>query len=502
SLRFSLSKLEARSSGSLFSSTTNCSEIGTGSGTAVASDIEPVRWCHHRVGPIKFPGPGPIREKTIPMRLCSTICSVRSRRLFSGQTQLDAMSQEIFKEAVRGSHTGAKSGSEPDIKTPKSTSTPQLAVLANNVMVATSGAVSPAVGLMWKIPAGSRYEDASTTGLSHYLRHAFFAVSQAYCCDKFVGEFQGESNVVKSIGNILANFKLEYHQLADIEERVVLDRELYAGDVEAQLWDNAFEVAFRTGLGNSTISSGKNENVSVSSLNSFLKSSFERSGHVVVADGIEQVELMQAVKSSFSQTVPSHRPGVPQKFFGGERRFEWQGEQNHVLVAFGTSGSVDRTEANAIRILKALIGAHTSVRYGTLQSHLTGLKGIFAKNNSVSMSVASTECVDGGLLGIKVTTPRQFGVNAVLDTLCGDLKSLTQGNLTPDALVAAKTRASFELALADGKISDPVNDHLKQISSMTTNEFKNIISKILLRKSVMISAGNLKELPYADEISF
>jgi predicted Zn-dependent peptidase len=87
------------------------------------------------------------------------------------------MSQEIFKETVHGSQTGVRSGSGPDVKTLKNTSIPQLAVLANNVTTVTSGTVSPAVGLIWKIPAGSRYENSNTTGLSHYLRHAFFAVT-------------------------------------------------------------------------------------------------------------------------------------------------------------------------------------------------------------------------------------------------------------------------------------------------------------------------------------
>lgn len=48
--------------------------------------------------------------------------------------------------------------------------------LSTGLAVATTGIVGPAVSLVWKIPAGSRYENAESSGHSHFLRHALFAV--------------------------------------------------------------------------------------------------------------------------------------------------------------------------------------------------------------------------------------------------------------------------------------------------------------------------------------
>lgn len=53
----------------------------------------------------------------------------------------------------------------------------EISTLNNNLTVATTGSILPAVGIVWRIPAGSRYEDANTIGYSHYLRQAFFEVS-------------------------------------------------------------------------------------------------------------------------------------------------------------------------------------------------------------------------------------------------------------------------------------------------------------------------------------
>lgn len=48
--------------------------------------------------------------------------------------------------------------------------------LPTNLTIATTGMVAPASSIVWKIPAGSRFENADTSGHSHYLRHALFAV--------------------------------------------------------------------------------------------------------------------------------------------------------------------------------------------------------------------------------------------------------------------------------------------------------------------------------------
>jgi hypothetical protein len=108
-------------------------------------------------------------------RPVNCIRHLRVRRLYSGQVQLDSSNQGL---AINGMGAQGPREGAPVYSTVRSEMRPEVrsAVLGNNVMIATSGAVNPVAGLAWKIPAGSRYEDADTSGLSHYLRHAFFSV--------------------------------------------------------------------------------------------------------------------------------------------------------------------------------------------------------------------------------------------------------------------------------------------------------------------------------------
>lgn len=53
---------------------------------------------------------------------------------------------------------------------------PKVINLPNHLMVATTERRSPAVGMVWKLPAGSKYEGPEAAGLSHFLRHALFLV--------------------------------------------------------------------------------------------------------------------------------------------------------------------------------------------------------------------------------------------------------------------------------------------------------------------------------------
>lgn len=53
--------------------------------------------------------------------------------------------------------------------------------LPNHLTVATTERQSPAVGLVWKLPAGSKYEGPEMAGFSHLLRHALFFVPILTC---------------------------------------------------------------------------------------------------------------------------------------------------------------------------------------------------------------------------------------------------------------------------------------------------------------------------------
>ena len=116
---------------------------------------------------MKYQNHGPIRCDLIVaiMRLSSV------RPTITGRILLQRLSTQVQVEAK-------EAGSLASEQTVTAQGTAKLTTLSNNLTITTSSAVLPAAGLVWKIPAGSRYEQPSTIGLSHYLRHALFAVSR------------------------------------------------------------------------------------------------------------------------------------------------------------------------------------------------------------------------------------------------------------------------------------------------------------------------------------
>lgn len=45
-----------------------------------------------------------------------------------------------------------------------------------NLTLATVGVPMPAIALAWRLPAGSRFEDANSMGHSHFYKHLLFMV--------------------------------------------------------------------------------------------------------------------------------------------------------------------------------------------------------------------------------------------------------------------------------------------------------------------------------------
>lgn len=101
-------------------------------------------------------------------------------RLVNSQTSLQVrqrLGRRAFSLQAHSQKSGASVSASIDFSSTPSLRklTPEVTTLSNNLVVASTGAVNPAVGLVWKIPAGSRYETENAPGASHYLRHALFA---------------------------------------------------------------------------------------------------------------------------------------------------------------------------------------------------------------------------------------------------------------------------------------------------------------------------------------
>lgn len=253
---------------------------------------------------------------------------------------------------------------------------------------------------------------------------------------------------------MLENFHLEAYQMGTLHERVQLDRDLASYDVKTILMEHAFEAAFRTGLGNPTIARKTNSAVSSEMIASFLQEAWGRSGHIVSASGLENLELSEIVKARFTTSAgPESPPADPVPYFGGERRVEFCHPQNHVLFAFGTGGLASGMEDLCARILVALIGGNVPVKYGKAYSALAGVMDLLSKESSATLSATLSQSSDGGLLGVHISAPRHECIKTILECFCRELKAFSLATASPKEIAAAKHRAGFEvLAEVEGRI--------------------------------------------------
>lgn len=319
---------------------------------------------------------------------------------------------------------------------------------------------------------------------------------------------------------MLQDFHIEEHHMDAIKQRVALDRTLLVADVRALLWEKGFEAAYRTGLGNPVVSAALGP-VSASSIKAFLLDAMKRGGHIVSSTGLDQLELVEMIKSKYDQSLGQSNPlSGPSKYYGGERRIESKGDHNHVLIAFGTNGYSDSNETFAAQILAAMFDSHQAVQYGSRLSHVPSLRKLQEKHPHVLFQSKVNQAIDGGLFGIFISAPTGVDVKPAIETICHEIRAIVTGTsdfISSDVVQAAKQRAAFQLSnIVDSRIEHaealathvlaqnaPLNLHeeISKLQALSTNEFRTCAAKIVSRKPVFLGLGDLRSLPYADEIS-
>lgn len=332
-------------------------------------------------------------------------------------------------------------------------------------------------------------------------------------------------NVLEIMSNMIEHFHLDHHQLTSIKQKVDLDRELMSSDIDSRLWSRAFEIAFRDGIGNSPVAAEGTE-PSAENISQFMSSSLERSGHILASSGIDELELAETVKSVFSIKKPLpilKRQSTAPKYYGGEDRISLKDSpSNEILIAFGTGGFLNTKEHAATQLLSALIGYSSPLQYGTPISHIKGFNELIQSHPTVSVTCDTHQCVDGGLFGLRASIPSNFEHSSILGRICRELNSIAGANgqdiIDQNTFEIAKRKASFKLAqnletritqanaLAEQVLLHErtvnLSDCFRDLQTLSLADFKSLIAKLLSRKAVLISAGNLRSIPYSDEISF
>lgn len=210
-----------------------------------------------------------------------------------------------------------------------------------------------------------------------------------------------------------------------------------------------------------------------------------------------------------------------------------------MLVAFGTGGALEAAESMTAPLLAALIaGNAAAVKYASPLCHLPEMAKLLEthKRDDLTIWADYDECQTGGLLAIVLAAAPSLSLKPVMETLCGELRALAATAPSANVLVAAKARTAARwVAQSEGRLGaarglarqlslvaqqpQPVTgpsesptpqaphvhtlaQELAGLHAISTTEFRTVASKILSRRPTVVSLGNLRQLPYADEISF
>lgn len=309
-----------------------------------------------------------------------------------------------------------------------------------------------------------------------------------------------------------------------LHQRIVLDGEIARADPTAQLWQGAFEAAYRRhGLAHSPLGDPNAPPLTAEAVTLFLRRALQREGHLVVANGLDLAELEGSLRSLSAQQLwpaPENQAGrggeASPQYFGGERRIALSADaDNHVLIGFG----LEEEERLVGEVLASLVGGHVNVPFGTRISHLSGLRELLEGEPRLQIASQLQMCRDGGLWGVLLQAPRGLDLKPVIERICRDLQGILAGEISSETLMAAKAQAAFRLATHQGqegrlgeamhlaqqlaRCSHPLGlaPELGALRSLSSGDFKGIAGRILSRKPVYVPMGDLRQLPYLEEIT-
>uniref|UniRef100_UPI004072FD30 Clan ME, family M16, insulinase-like metallopeptidase n=1 Tax=Trichomonas vaginalis TaxID=5722 RepID=UPI004072FD30 len=150
---------------------------------------------------------------------------------------------------------------------------PQISKLSNGVRVATIPVIGEATTLGYWIKSGSMYENASNSGVSHYLQHVIFRGNEKYPQRKLeqLAEYEGinlmasTSRVTTNFNATISNDKLDVatdvlsqlvlnprikKSIVDNERDTILAEEYEVSqDINEVIWDKLHEISFKTSIG-------------------------------------------------------------------------------------------------------------------------------------------------------------------------------------------------------------------------------------------------------------
>lgn len=342
-------------------------------------------------------------------------------------------------------------------------------VLENGITVVTESIPyysTVSIGLWWK--AGSRYENDSTSGISHFIEHMIFKGTErrsAYDIAREIDAIGGTINaftgreytclyarVLRKDMNVALDILSDMYlnsrfESGDIEkERYVITQEIkMVEDNPEELIYDMFNASYFRGhsLGMPILGSEKTvEGLAEGQLRDYFKSHYgPEKAIITIAGRVDHEDCVRRIESYFTQlagsTPASGELVLPVPVKGIDF---YEKDLEHVYLCIGTDGvsQVDRRRY-VLYILNAIMG-------GSMSSHL--FQEIREQRGLVYNIYSYVNCYhDAGTFGIATSTSQE-SINEVLTLIKEEIRRIRDEGITDSELSFSKEHIKGNLFIS------------------------------------------------------
>lgn len=273
------------------------------------------------------------------------------------------------------------------------------------------------------------------------------------------------------------------HQLTEeVIPLTKLEYNKFKGNSAAVALDNAHEVAFRSGLGNSLVATPETP-VSLEDIKELASKAFTGEAVSIGAKNVNTADLESFVGDFFKLPAGAGPVSPATSLYGGEARVKSAGPQSAVLAY---------PLEKPLPCLEALKYVLSSVP--TKWSPGTGLLNALAYEKNVSVNVQQHVYSDAALFTVTLTGADAAAVGEVAKLASASIAKVGSEGLSSD--VAARAIAQAKFAQAE---SAPIFTPL-DLSSVSASSIKAAANVAAGGKKVLSVVGKTHILPHVDEL--
>ncbi|KAI0714216.1 LuxS/MPP-like metallohydrolase [Cerioporus squamosus] len=249
--------------------------------------------------------------------------------------------------------------------------------------------------------------------------------------------------------------------------------------------------------------------VSADDVKAFAQSVFGAGNVAVLGTGIDAGALEKLLEKSLGKFSSSAAPSsTPSAYFGGENRIDAHHGPQTVFVGFGTTGA----PAPELAVLASHLDPTPSVKWSQGTSPIAASVPAGTSVRPVLLPYS-----DASLFGLLVQGQSSADVKTAAKAAVDALKAA--GSLKGEELQKAVAKAKFAAASAfevrDGLISTlgpkincrfcpgssaSVADAVSALEKVDASAYSKAASSLLKSKPTYVAVGDIKSLPYADEL--